>query len=353
MNRLAIVAALATAGLVSSSASALNVVLDYSNDTGYFNANPTAKATLQKAASDLSSFITTTLNATTDTNTGASGTSSVTFDHALAYTNPSTNAPVSLANAAVPANEFRVFVGRQNLTGATLAQGGPGGSDGFGVTGTQGTNFATAVNNAAAASTANLTRGGGPVIGTVNGAVGGVPVSVGYGALLGNLWFDSDTDNNGTADTDAQVNTYFQTDYTQPVGAGKVDLYSVALHEMLHSLGFGLSDTWDANIGGDGNDWLGANVAALLGSGNNNAVSSDGGHINGIYSSSTVYGTGIAQAPVMIPSIGTNQRRFLTTLDAAFIKDINYTIVAAPEPTTLAALSLVLVVARRRRAISC
>src|SRR5262249_55032886 len=62
----------------------INLVLDYTYDT-YFKTHATAKATLERAALDISSAITTHLGATTDTSCGASGITAITLDYELAF----------------------------------------------------------------------------------------------------------------------------------------------------------------------------------------------------------------------------------------------------------------------------
>jgi hypothetical protein len=51
--------------------------------------------------------------------------------------------------------------------------------------------------------------------------------------------------NNGTTDSASLLDSYWHYDHTSPVAAGQNDFYSVALHELLHSIGFGSSDNLD------------------------------------------------------------------------------------------------------------
>jgi hypothetical protein len=328
-------------GLGVSSASAVNVVLDFSNEANFFLGNPTALSAVNKAAADLSAALTSNLAATTDTSTGTVGGSSVTYDFSLNYTNPSAGGTVSIANAAVPANEFRVFVGQRNLTGSTLGEGGPG-SFGLGASGSGGPT-AAAVTAANVAGSANLGRGAGPSYGPITGSFGGGTINVTAGPILGNLWFDVDTDNNGSVDSASTLSNFWHYDPNTPVPSGKIDLYSVALHEIIHALGLGTSSTWDALSSNDSPNWTGTNVISLLGSGANTVAP---GHINGSLQSPRLL-DGVLQDTVMAPSITFGERKTLTLLDRAFLQDLGYS-VAIPEPTMLALLVMAMPLTLRR-----
>lgn len=94
-----------------------------------------------------------------------------------------------------------------------------------------------------------MSRGSGPVFGNLirspnySGEVAHYDLD--YGITVGNLWFDSDTDNNGSRDNNATLSNFWHYDADTPVEAGKTDLYSVALHEILHVMGVGTSQTWN------------------------------------------------------------------------------------------------------------
>src|SRR5690606_31792328 len=112
-------------------------------------------------------------------------------------------------------------------------------------------------------------RGGGPILGTVelSANVAGVTVNsiVDFGVAYGSLALDWDGNNDGVKDTEAQLANYWHFDHETPVAPGKNDLYSVALHEILHAVGIGSSASWDAKVAGT--SWTGANVISLVGSG--------------------------------------------------------------------------------------
>src|SRR5262249_50503390 len=153
--------------------------------------------------------------------------------------------------------------------------GGPGGAGvSASVSYFNQTDLNAAFNNAQIAANTNMGRGGGPAIGNLsgnlNGSFGTLPFSVNYGSSVGSVWFDVDTNNDGAIDSDAQLNNYWQLDYTKPVGANQTDFYSVAMHEILHALGFGTAQSWKSEIpSGAPQSWLGSQVISLVGTGQN------------------------------------------------------------------------------------
>jgi len=332
------------------------VQVDYSYDAAngnFFGQVPAAKAAVDAAAADLSAAILPSLGAiNTDTFTGTSGVTSATFNWSISFDNPSTGASVTLDNfTPVPADTITLHVGMRPLTSNTLGRGGPEGAGiqlGFSGLPTQ---FPAALDNAEAASNAVMPRGGGPVIGSINGQATFVTTtssySVQYGAIAGSLVFDNDTDNNGTADSLTQLASFWHYDPTTAVAAGKNDFYSVALHEMIHALGLGTSETW--NDLQDATTWLGSNAKALNGGSGLNLVSTDGGHIaEGLMSPRL--SDGITQEAAMDPSILTGTRKSLTQMDLAFLRDLGYVTVPEPSAIGLCAMALLgLGFFRRRR----
>jgi hypothetical protein len=312
----AVVIALAAGG----SSHAINIVLEYpAGDLFGVTLDSTAKAAINAAASDLSAAITSTLNAiNTDIYVGQNGNpaTTTTFDLKYTYPNPLGSGSVDILTATAPANTVTMHVGTKSLTGITLGVGGPNGF-GFNValSGSP-SQFVGAVADVEPDIESAYSRGGGPRIGTLAGNLtwdGHVAsYSIDYGIAHGSLAFDKDTIDEPT------LNNYWHFNHLTPVGDGKNDLYSVALHEMLHALGIGASGSWTSKV--SGNNWTGSQVIALLGTGEG-LVSS--GHITeGIKSTSII--NGAEQEVVMDPTVTTGTRKYLTALDLAFLRDIGY-----------------------------
>jgi len=213
------------------------------------------------------------------------------------------------------------------ISGTTLGVGGPGGAGYSGSTSYfDPADRDTAILDGAAQSSANMSRGGGPTMLTINGTFSGVPISLDYGATLGKVSFDNDTDNNGSADSAGQLAASWHFDHTTSVAAGKDDFYSVALHEILHALGYGTAQSWDDQV--SGTNWLGTNVNAITsGTG---LVDPGQGHL-AANTMSTSWVDGAAQEVAMDPNILEGTRKHLTLLDIAVLQDIGWD-VSIPNP---------------------
>jgi len=326
--RLSIALASVTLSLwIFSSAYAINISVQYTPGILFYpGIDGTAKAAINAAAADVSDAITTSLNAiSTDVYSGTNASTTVTFDWSYNYNSPSTGGSTTITTPAILADSVTIFAGARSLLGNTL---GVGGTSGVGLSpGASGfpNESPAAVNSVEAQSQVALSRGGGPVIGSLGGAFdfnGTVTnYSVDYGIAYGSLSLDNDSDNNGQPDTDsAALDSYWHWNHTTPVSAGKNDLYSVALHEILHAVGLGVSRSWDDLVAGT--TWTGTEVQTLIGSGAN-LVTVDGGHItSGIMS--TRISDGMPQEVVMDPTITQGSRKELTALDLAFLRDIGY-----------------------------
>ncbi len=319
---------------------AFNIAFDYSNDSSLFFNNATAKATLEKAAADLSAVITSTLSPiTTDVYTGTNGSTTATFDWKLTYTNPTSGATVTLNTFTAAANTFTIYVGARPLPGTTLGTGGIGGSGfSFGASGFE-SEFTGAVAAAETASNNAMRRGTNMTFSsfTQNTTFGTTTTSytVKTAPIIGNLWFDNDTNNDGTIDDLATLNAHWNFDFANTTFAGKDDFYSVALHEITHSLGFGGSNSWSNNH--SGTTWLGSSAVALNGGSGAGLLDSDQAHIVSSYMSTRV-DNGAAQEAIMDPSLTQGTRKYITRMDLAILQDMGYQTV--PEVNTGALLAV-------------
>ena len=339
MSKIRIPFAMALLLAAAMPAGAVNLVIDYSfNTSAFFPVGGSARASLEQAAADLSAVLTNGQlgSLPTDSFTGTSSPSSSTVNWDLRFTNPSDNTTVTLSSPhtspAFGADNIRIFVGWQNLAGSTLGQGGPG-SASIGLSGGVGSpsSWISAVGAMDTLSDATMNRGGGPLIGSINGTFTGggtpAPYSLEYGSFIGNLWFDSDTDNNSITDTQATLDTAWNLDLGLP-GPGQSDFYSVALHELMHAVGFGTSLSWD-NLPADANH--------------------SGGHLTAGLTSPRL-SDGVPQEAVMTPSIVIGTRKTLTQADLQYLGAIGFNVVPEPSGSLLMILVGGSLVLRRRRA---
>ena len=327
---------------------AVMINLDYTHDT-YFSSNPTGKAALDAAAADVSAAITSSLAAiTTDVFTGSNnsnpsnGPTTATFNWKALYTNPTNNASEEISVPTIAADQLTLFVGVMDLADKTLGIGGPAGGH-FQLSGRGfGDEWVGAIADAELQSNTAMQRGAGPMIGTSSGTatLSGTTANwtLNIGAVFGRLTFDVDRDNNGTMDDATTLDNFWHFDHATPVASGKSDLYTVALHEILHAVGIGTSDTWYNFV--SGTTWTGTEVTALAGSGTD-LVSSDGSHIANS-TMSVRLSDHTAQEAVMDPDITKGKRKTLTLLDLAFLRDIGYQTVPEPATGTLVLLAMMI-----------
>ena len=340
---------------VSRPAPAITLHLDYTHDT-YVQTNPTAQAALEAAAADVGNALTSVLGAITpadDPIVGSNGSTTATVDWRYSYLDPAASSgSITVNTADVAANTVNIFVGARNIGGTTLGVGGPGGA-GFNFPGSGfPSEWIAAVADAEAQQNAIHTRGGGPILGTFNGSstLGSTTAnySFSYGSSYGSISFDVDTDNNGVRDSDQVLEDAWHFDHTTPPPTGinaKDDFYSVAVHELLHAVGFGTIDPWDALV--SGTTWNGPAVQALTGSDGSGLVHTDGAHI-AFSKMSPRLSDGVMQEASMDPNLTEGTRKEITLLDLAFMQDIGWNIVPEPGSVTVMLVGTLGILARRR-----
>lgn len=322
--------------MATSRAWAIEIELQFT-DTSQFNTNATARAAIQQAATDIGQVITSSLTAVNDYSwehniTSGTQTLETSFDWNFAYTDAALGGTVNLTEL-LPADTVRIFVRGQSLSGSTLGNGGSAGigfSSQYGIRTTSGpigqgtlqNQFVMAIDDHQDSAESEYLRGSGPVISTLAGTASvefatstatytaSAPYEVSYGPTFGTLAFDTSFSGDFT--------DYWHIDHTTPVAANKNDLYSVAVHEILHALGVGSSETWNSLR--NGTTWLGSEANALNGGGVG-LVTTD--HIAPNTMSQSIV-DGAAQETAMDPSITQGTRKYLTTLDLAFLRDLGY-----------------------------
>jgi len=275
------------------SQAAIDIQFDFTYDTGFLTgANAGRQAVFEQVASDLEArLINESFGALTP---GGANTLQLSFDNPG---NSGTN--IVLNNPSIAANTLKVYVGGSDLSGS-----GQLGFANYGIAYGGFTNWFNTVE--ARNSTTN------------------------YEPLGGGITFNSAT------------NWYFGTDESG-LGFSQYDLYTVAMHEMIHMLGFGQSDAFTADS--SGGQFVGSNVQALVGG--PVALNAAGDH----FAQSTSY---LGESSIMVPALVNGQRRYATELDFAVLRDIGYNITVVPEPATwaLSLLGLIGVFAASRRKLT-
>ena len=219
---------------------AVTINLDYSYSYGYFYEGTTIRASLAKAAADLSAVLAPGQLAAVPTRAAPAGsasyhngefelTSSANAQTAYTIQSPHDGSVVRLATETWEADEFRIYVGRRQFPGDRIASTSEiqAGLSMFGW-GYQIT-WQAALDATAANATALYSRGSNIVAQSASGAIplgsAAGNYTVDYGPMGAALWFSAD----GV--------TKWQYDHTAEVGADQYDFYSVALNQMMVALG--------------------------------------------------------------------------------------------------------------------
>ncbi len=302
-----------TLALLPAAASAnINIVFDYSYDTGFF-ADATRKNLLEAAAGVYESRITDSLGAITSS--GANEFAIGFYDPASAngYINENFDNP-ALNTISIAANEYRIYVGGAALGGGTLGQGAAGG---FAISTTDDAN--------GLAFEDSISRGQAGFMPFVNNGANDTDFAPWGGSIAFNSSFGS---------------WYYDTNPATTEGFSGYDFYSVALHEIAHVLGVGVADSWINQV--NGLTFTGANSGTQALADSAHWAESLTSPINGAGSFETA----------LDPSIGNGARKQLTDLDWNGLRDIGWQVAAVPEAETwamlLAGLGLVGMMARRR-----
>lgn len=309
-------ATLAIAATAASPAAAVNVVIDYTYDSGNFfgSGNPSgavAGAQARQSIESVATYFTEILTDTLDSiQTPPDYSSSVfngvaTWEWEMTFENPTTGSAITLLNQSIPADEYRIYVGGRSIPGSTLGEGGPGGWGWR--TGGNGGGF---------------TQEEVDEIDVITGAFSddveqrGEPVGE-FAVWGGAVTFDNDSSTNWHYDSESEP-------------SGNVsDFLSVAYHEVGHALGFGTSNEW-FNLASGGSFSGSASQAANGGT----PPATNGGHWQ-FNTMSTVFGTTETQEAALDPDVTNGTRKLWTTLDAAALTDIGWDVVP-PEVPTLA-----------------
>jgi len=288
---------LATALLVGLSQPALaniDIVFDYSRDTGNYFSTTAIRNVLDQAASAFESRIQDDLGPIS-----ASGFNVSIFNPAA----PEATG-LSFANQTFKTNEIRVYVaGYASALDAAIGLGGPGGYSCSGIACTQASRGQT---NASGSGATDFAPWGGAIA------------------------FNFD-------DIDA-----WNTSMAAPLG-WQTDLYSVAIHELGHVLGFGTAPSFNTYVTGN---------QFSLGSASQ-TLSGDLAH----WADDTMStANGIAQEAAMTSYLTIGQRKDFTELDFAALDRIGWEVSPVPEADTwamlLAGLGLVGLASRRRMSIN-
>ena len=314
-------------------ASAITIELVFLGDT-FVSRSPVARAAVEAAAQHVGEAIVSNLSPVDqDLFESTAGDTTATLDWTFTFRDPLTGEPVGrfptvVPNSLLSADTVRLLVDAQPLEQINdVGIGLPAGASAE-----IGASFfpplnADAIQGVAALADAEMNRGGGgPLVGVLfegpdnlNGDIDVDPVR--FRSSFGGIAFDNDLDDDGSTDVESELLDFWHLDHTSPVPAAKVDLFSVAVSEILAALGFGTSDSFDARV--NGRDWNGGEVASLLGSGQDlldpiETRSVERGKLSPRVSD------GVLQQAVLDPDITAGEREELTILDLALLRDIGW-----------------------------
>lgn len=318
--------------LASSHARAINIVLDYSLDNaneGWFSGSPAALArrtALDSAADFLSAIITTddwdaisvsnkdlsftdiAASSINDLNGNAVAGSLESDGQGFSYSIDLTNL------SSVAANEYVVYVGAFQFDAGTSshAKAGWDGSDRRNAAGNAGVEFNTWGGKLYFDTGDDWYTGQNP----------GIDPTDDYGIQDPNKMPSNDISSDNW-DWSTSSNTWkgFELDSIDPGAVNQSDLYSTALHELLHALGATTSNM-ETYVGVSGNTLIGPNVVGAHGG--PVPKSSSSGHFASDVQSEVWDSQGIISEVSLDPNSLRATRKYLTKLDVALLRDLGY-----------------------------
>lgn len=294
-------------------APAVNVIIDYTYDTTAFfgSGNPDgalagaqARASLDAVADYFSTILDDSLSSIQTPGTyvsSAPGGQDVFYSWSWdqIFDHPTTQVEISISNPTIPANEYRIYAGARQIAGTTLGIGGPGAY----ASSAGGSYYfqwqLDEIQSISADFSSQLETRGEP--------------AGEFGRWGGTITFDTDSN--------------WNYDISSEPANNENDFLSVAYHEIAHALGFGTSDEWNALV--NGGVFFGAEARQANG-GAYPAVT--GGHWQEDLQS-TIFGTSTLQEVALDPTITRGDRKLITTLDAAGLADIGWTVIEPTPPT--------------------
>lgn len=249
----------------------ISIELDYSFDASGFFDDPARRDVIEAAADYLGGLLNDSLNAIVPSGGN---------EWRIQFTNPATGTAAELNNPVIDEDELLLFVGGRNLSGDTLGVGGTGGW--------QASGSSAFLNNIEGRGQSGAT---GPEGGQTDTSLWG-----------GSIAFDIDTKWHFGITTDG-------------LAGNEHDFYSVALHEMVHVLGFSDGTPAFANLISPSGEFMGPAAMAL--SDDTQLSSSDLAHWREGLSSA-------GQETLMDPTFLRGTRKLITPLDFAALQDIGW-----------------------------
>ncbi len=283
----------------------MNVRVDYSQDgSGFFSSSTSqglqARAAVNAAAAFYSGILEDSLSPVVIP-PRYFGSYNGTADFFLEFAKPSDpqnpNSVVQLASYTIAQGDYILFAGGAGFAGAQIASAGLGG-----------TNFAAVLYSQAEVNEVNQ------IFSDFDNSVNTRGQSSGFAHWGGTISFDNDGSTN------------WNLNLAHPPTSGQSDLYSVALHEIGHVLGFGSTTLKQQGLVNASNRFVGG--AAMAEYGGAVPMQPGGGHWAEGTMSSVYNGSG-SQETLFDPSFNGSVRKELTRLDAAGLADLGWS-VAAP-----------------------